>query len=137
MRKSKFTYPKCPYCKKEYQDGFMEYGLMNLVTQGWCEEVKVKCHNCGKEFIADDQIKWADCLLRYYTVGDKICADNGDGEYTYGSYVRPSLDTQCPHCKAWQHFKAIVKNNILEKLETTEIFEQKVTKNIDFFWRIN
>ena len=50
MRKSKFTYPKCPYCKKEYQDGFMEYGLMNLVTQGWCEEVKVNCHNCGEYF---------------------------------------------------------------------------------------
>ena len=85
----------------------------------------VKCLNCGKEFVADDQIKWADCLLKYYTVGDKICADDGDGEYTYGSYVRPTLDTQCPHCKTWQHFKAIVKNNILEKLETTEIFEQK------------
>ena len=25
MNKSKFTYPKCPYCKKEYQDGVMEY----------------------------------------------------------------------------------------------------------------
>lgn len=50
MNKSKFTYPKCPYCKKEYQDGVMEYNLMNLVTQGLCEEVKVKCHNCGEYF---------------------------------------------------------------------------------------
>ena len=29
MSESKFTYPKCPYCKKEYQDGVMEYDLMN------------------------------------------------------------------------------------------------------------
>ena len=50
MSKSKFTYPKCPYCKKEYQDGVMEYDLMNLVTQGWCKEVKVKCHSCGEYF---------------------------------------------------------------------------------------
>ncbi len=42
MNKSKFTYPKCPYCKKEYQDEVMEYDLMNLVTQGWCKEVKSK-----------------------------------------------------------------------------------------------
>ena len=50
MNKSKFTYPKCPYCKKEYQDGVMEYDLMNLVTQGWCKEVKVKCHSCSEYF---------------------------------------------------------------------------------------
>ena len=50
MNKSKFTYPKCPYCKKEYQDGVMEYDLMNLVTQGWCKEVKIKCHSCGEYF---------------------------------------------------------------------------------------
>ena len=50
MNKSKFTYPKWPYGKKEYQDGVMEYDLMNLVTQGWCKEVKVKCHSCGEYF---------------------------------------------------------------------------------------
>ena len=81
---------------------------------------EVKCLNCGEEFIADDQIKWADCLLRYYTIGDRIPAT--DGEYDYGSWVRVTLDTQCPHCKTWQHFKAIVKNGVLEKLETTEVF---------------
>lgn len=49
-RGSKFTYPKCPYCKKVYQDGFMEYELMNLATKGWCKEAEVKCHSCGEEF---------------------------------------------------------------------------------------
>ena len=82
---------------------------------------EVKCLNCNEDFIADDQIKWADCLLEYYTVGSKIPVE--DGEYTYGSYIRPYLSTQCPHCKTWQHFKAIVKNGVLEKLETTEIFK--------------
>ena len=46
-------YYKCKDCgetKKEYQDGVMEYDLMNLVTQGWCKEVKVKCHSCGEYF---------------------------------------------------------------------------------------
>lgn len=84
---------------------------------------EVKCLNCGKGFIADDQIKWADCLLKYYTVGDKIPVL--DGEYNQGSYVRSTLDTQCPHCKIWQHFKFIVKNGVLEKLQTTDIFEPK------------
>lgn len=37
--------------------------------------------------------------------------------------MRVTLDTQCPHCKTWQHFKAIVKNGVLEKLETTKVFD--------------
>ena len=33
--KSKFTYPKCPYCKSEYTEklGSMKYGLMKLATE--------------------------------------------------------------------------------------------------------
>lgn len=73
---------------------------------------EVKCFNCGKEFIADDQIKWADCLLRYYTVGDEIPVP--DGEYTYGSWVRPTMNSQCPHCGTWNNFKAIVKKRRVE-----------------------
>lgn len=82
---------------------------------------EVKCLNCGKEFIADDQIKWTDCLLRYYTVGDKIPAS--DGEYTYGSGVRSTLNSPCPYCGIWNNFKVVVKNGVLDKLETTGIFE--------------
>ena len=48
--KSKFTYPKCPYCKKEYQDRIMEYDLMHLATKGWENETKVRCHSCGEYF---------------------------------------------------------------------------------------
>lgn len=58
---------------------------------------EVKCLNCRETFIADDQIKWRDCLLKYYTVGDRIPV--ADGEYDYGSWMRVTLDTQCPHCK--------------------------------------
>ena len=43
---SKFTYPKCPYCKTEYQEHFgdMNYSLLDLATKGWCKEAKVKCN---------------------------------------------------------------------------------------------
>lgn len=52
VNKSKFTYPKCPYCKKEYTEktGSMEYNLLDLATKGWCKEAKVKCHSCGEYF---------------------------------------------------------------------------------------
>lgn len=80
---------------------------------------EVKCLNCRKEFIAEEQIKWADCLLKYYTVGDSIEAK--DGEYDYATRIRPNLVTQCPYCKAWQYFKATVKNGILERFDATEI----------------
>ena len=89
---------------------------------------EVKCLNCGKEFVAEEQVKWTDyCTLHLYNIGDRIPAE--DGKYTYGSWVRSTLDTQCPHCKTWQHFKAIVKNGVLEKLETTETFDIEEMKN--------
>lgn len=50
MSKSKFTYPKCPWCKFEYKDSMCEYNLMNLTTKGWCTEKEVKCKNCGIKF---------------------------------------------------------------------------------------
>lgn len=50
--KSKFTYPKCPYCKSEYTEelGSMKYGLMKLATEGWCENITAKCEKCGEKF---------------------------------------------------------------------------------------
>ena len=50
MSKSKFTYPKCPWCKTEYHDGSNEYNLSELGTKGWCTEKKVKCKSCGTKF---------------------------------------------------------------------------------------
>ena len=41
MSKSKFTYPKCPWCKTEYKDSMCEYNLMDLATKGWCTEKKL------------------------------------------------------------------------------------------------
>ena len=81
----------------------------------------VKCLNCKKEFVAEEQFKFADCELNHYTEGNSIPLK--DGEYSQSSYVRPTLDTQCPYCKTWQHFKFIVKNGVLEKFETTETFQ--------------
>lgn len=52
MSKSKFTYPKCPYCKAVYHEelGSMKYDLVELVTRGYKTEAKVKCDSCGKYF---------------------------------------------------------------------------------------
>lgn len=52
MNKSKFTYPKCPYCKAEYQEhcGDMNYNLLELATRGYKKEAEVKCNKCGKIF---------------------------------------------------------------------------------------
>jgi uncharacterized protein YbaR (Trm112 family) len=50
MSKSKFTLPKCPYCKEEYKYGMNEYALMHLGTQGWCKQETVVCHKCNKRF---------------------------------------------------------------------------------------
>ena len=84
---------------------------------------EVKCLKCGKEFIAQEQIKWADGMLRMYNVGDSIPAE--DGEYDYATYVRPTMDDECPFCHTWQHFKATVKGGILNKLETTTLFTEE------------
>lgn len=91
---------------------------------GMFDEIQgeVKCLNCGNEFIAEEQIKWTDyCTLRLYNIGDTIPTE--DGEYDYATLIRHTLVTRCPYCKAWQHFKAVVKNGVLEKLKTTEVLD--------------
>ncbi len=50
MNKSKFTYPKCPYCKAEYQEhcGDMNYNLLELATRGYKKEAEVNVINVAK-----------------------------------------------------------------------------------------
>lgn len=84
---------------------------------------KVICLACGKEFVTDEQIKWSDCTFTHYKIGDKIPASNR--EYTYGSDVRTTLDTQCPYCNTWQHFKVVVRNDVLDRIETTELYNSQ------------
>lgn len=50
MSKSKFTYPKCPYCKSEYQDGVFETNLSELAIRGWNRVTTVKCKRCNEHF---------------------------------------------------------------------------------------
>lgn len=52
MSRSKFTYPKCPYCKSVYDErlGSMKYDLMNLVRYGDMTNAKVRCDKCGQYF---------------------------------------------------------------------------------------
>jgi len=50
MSKSKFTYPKCPYCKAEYKDGHYEHNLSELAIKGWNKVAKVKCKICNEYF---------------------------------------------------------------------------------------
>lgn len=49
---TKIILPKCPYCKKTYEDKnglHQSYDLLDLAKQGWKKEAVVKC-SCGKEF---------------------------------------------------------------------------------------
>ena len=52
MTKSKFTYAKCPYCKREYIEGLFDgrCALLNLARKGDLKEATVKCENCKKLF---------------------------------------------------------------------------------------
>lgn len=50
MSKSKFTYPKCPYCKTEYRESIWESTLMKLAAEGWNKSATVKCKKCNELF---------------------------------------------------------------------------------------
>ena len=57
--KSKFTYPKCPYCKAEYRASALnDHTLSELAIRGWNREAKTKCEKCGKEFIVSVHISY-------------------------------------------------------------------------------
>ena len=75
----------------------------------------MKCPKCNKKFEFTEQVKWTNtCLLYDYKVGDKIDAD--DGEYTYATWVRPELVTECSHCKEKIRYKIVVKDGILTEI---------------------
>ena len=78
---------------------------------------KIKCPNCNTIFEAEDQVKWTNCMLQEYEVGDKIPAK--DGEYTYGSSERGKLISFCPACDSLISFKVIVKKGKVYKVEET------------------
>lgn len=90
---------------------------------GMYDEVEgtVECVNCKRKFIAKDQIKWtSNRSCHVYHVGDLISTIFGDGVYTYGSFVRDTLDTKCPYCLTYQNFIAIVEHGTLTELKTVE-----------------
>ena len=78
---------------------------------------KIKCPNCKTTFEAEDQVKWTNCMLQEYEVGDKIPAK--DGEYTYGSSERGKLISFCPMCDSLISFKVVVKNGKVYKVKET------------------
>lgn len=47
MSKSKFTYPKCPYCKSVYEErlGSMSYELLDLARFGYKKMQKLNAIN--------------------------------------------------------------------------------------------
>ena len=46
--KSKFCYPKCPYCGFEYKGSNMsDYTLCKLAVESWHTEAVHKCEKCG------------------------------------------------------------------------------------------
>lgn len=90
---------------------------------------KVQCPKCGAEFEAEDQVKWtSDCFLFRYKVGEEIDAE--DGEYDYGSWIRPHLISDCPKCHAEVRLKATVKNHILVALEPIGLNDKQDTSEV-------
>lgn len=90
------------------------------------------CPKCKKKTKLSDQIKWSSNLMHHYHKGDAI--DAKDGEYDYGSSVRPYLFSECDNCKDFIKFSIIVENGIikefhplcvLNKNETAEIARRK------------
>lgn len=76
----------------------------------------MKCPKCNRDIEFAEQIKWTnECLLKYYKVGDKIDAD--DGEYDFATWVRPELITECNYCKEKIRYKVIVKDGILTEIK--------------------
>lgn len=71
------------------------------------------CPKCKKKTKLSDQIKWSKCLMNYYHKGNVI--DAADGEYDYGSAVRPYLFSECDNCKDFVQFSIIVENGILKE----------------------
>lgn len=64
---------------------------------------EVICPKCNKETKVQEQIKFANCILTDYKVGDKIyLIDKGkylpDGIYTQASYARPQMYGYCEYC---------------------------------------
>ena len=76
---------------------------------------RMECPKCNKEIEFSEQIKWADCIMHGYRVGDTIPAD--DGEYDYATMMRPELVVECDYCGEKIRYKAIVENGILTKIE--------------------
>lgn len=80
---------------------------------------EVTCPFCGKISPVEDQIKWADRLLLHLEVGSKVNAD--DGVYTYGSYIRPFMRTDCTYCGTEIKFEAEVKEGIITDIRASKI----------------
>ena len=73
------------------------------------------CPKCGKDTEIMEQIKWSECLLRYFKIGDKI--DAVDGVYDYATSMRPELVTECDNCHKEFRYKVIVKDGILAEIK--------------------
>lgn len=71
----------------------------------------MKCPICKSNIEIEEQIKWADCLLGDYYIGDEINA--ADGIYDYATVVRPTLFSQCNNCLNIIYYEVVVWNGIL------------------------
>lgn len=86
---------------------------------------KINCPKCNEPVIIEEQIKWADCLLRDLKVGDRV--DARDGEYTYATFARPELVTECKKCHEKIRYKIIVKYGIIDEIRIDDNGELKDT----------
>lgn len=80
---------------------------------------KIDCPKCNKPVIIEEQIKWADCLLRDLKVGDKLY-DAEDGIYKYATMVRPELKVKCNFCEHIIHYTVTVKDHIITSIDIVE-----------------
>jgi hypothetical protein len=81
---------------------------------------KIICPHCHKETEIWEQIKWTECTLSAYTIGDKIInITNFDGivEIDVATSMRDQLTGICEHCDGFIPFTLVLDNGVIKEFK--------------------